>query len=92
MQTAQQIAEILQVRLLDQVVSMPVVAVQTVQPVEIPQLQFLDKLLVFHLFGDNVRVLCDVVVDFLHKVVVSRKDVAVRSWRSWMLEEHKVHP
>ena len=35
--------EILQVRLLDQVVSMPVVAVQTVQPVEIPQLQFLDK-------------------------------------------------
>ena len=42
-QTAQQTAEILQVRLLDQVVSMPVVAVQTVQPVEIPQLQFLDK-------------------------------------------------
>ena len=43
MQTAQQTTEILQVRLLDQVVSMPVVAVQTVQPVEIPQLQFLDK-------------------------------------------------
>ena len=42
-QTAQQTAEILQVWLLDQVVSMPVVAVQTVQPVEIPQLQFLDK-------------------------------------------------
>ena len=42
-QTAQQTGEILQVRLLDQVVSMPVVAVQTVQPVEIPQLQFLDK-------------------------------------------------
>ena len=41
-QTAQQTAEILQLRLLDQVVSMSVVAVQTVQPVEIPQLQFLD--------------------------------------------------
>ena len=34
----------------------------------------------------------DVVVDFLHKVVVSRRDVAVRSWRSWMLEDDKVHP
>ena len=40
--TAQQTAEILHVRLLDQVVSMPLVAVQTVHPVEIPQLQFLD--------------------------------------------------
>ena len=43
-------------------------------------------------FGDHVRVLYDVVVDFLHKVVVSRKDVAVRGWRSWMLEDDKVHP
>ena len=42
-QIVQQTSEILQVRLLDQVVSMPVVVVQTVQPVEIPQLQFLDK-------------------------------------------------
>ena len=42
--------------------------------------------------GDHVRVLYDVVVDFLHKVVVSRKDVAVRSWRFWMLEDDKVHP
>ena len=42
-QTAQQTAAILQVWLVDHVVSMPVVAVQTVQPVEIPQLQFLDK-------------------------------------------------
>ena len=42
-------------------------------------------------FGDHVRVLYDVVVDFLHKVVVSRRDVAVRSWRSWMLEDDKVH-
>ena len=33
-------------------------------------------------FGDHVRVLYDVVVDFLHKVVVSRKDVAVRGSRS----------
>ena len=33
-------------------------------------------------FGDHVRVLHDVVVDFLHKVVVFRRDVAVRSWRS----------
>ena len=43
-------------------------------------------------FGDHVRVLYDVVVDFLHRVVVSRGDVAVRSWRSWMLEDDKVHP
>ena len=43
-------------------------------------------------FGDHVRVLYDIVVDFLHRVVVSRRDVAVRSWRSWMLEDDKVHP
>ena len=43
-------------------------------------------------FGDHVRVLHDVVADFLHKVVVFRKDVAVRNWRSWMLEDNKVHP
>ena len=34
----------------------------------------------------------DNVVDFLHKVVVFRRDVAVRSWRSWLLEDDKVHP
>ena len=43
-------------------------------------------------FGDHVRVLYDVVVDFLHKVVVHRGHVAVRGWRSWMLENDKVHP
>ena len=43
-------------------------------------------------FGDHVRVLHDVVVDFLHKVVVFRRDDAVRSWRSWLLEDDKVHP
>ena len=44
-------------------------------------------------FGDHVRVLYDVVVvDFLHKVVVYRKDAAARGWRSWMLEDDKVHP
>ena len=43
-------------------------------------------------FGDHVRVLHDVVVVFLHRVVVFRRDVAVRSWRSWMLEDDKVHP
>ena len=41
--------------------------------------------------GDHVRVLYDVVVDFLHKVVVSRRDVAVRGWRSLMFEDDKVH-
>ena len=41
-------------------------------------------------FGDHVRVLYDAVVDFLHKVVVQRGDVAVRGRRSWMLD--KVHP
>ena len=43
-------------------------------------------------FGDHVRVLHDIVVDSLHRVVVFRRDVAVRSWRSWMLEDDKVHP
>ena len=36
--------------------------------------------------------LFNVVVDFLHRVVVFRMDVAARSWRSWMLEDDKVHP
>ena len=31
-------------------------------------------------------------VDFLHKVVVHCRDVAVRGWRSWLLEDDKVHP
>ena len=43
-------------------------------------------------FGNHVRALHDVVVDFLHKVVVFRRDAAVRSWRSWMLEDDRVHP
>ena len=43
-------------------------------------------------FGNHVRVLLDAVVDFLHKVVVHRRDVPVRDWRSWMLEDDKVHP
>ena len=43
-------------------------------------------------FGNHVRVLYDVVVDFLHKVVVYRRDVAVRGWRSWVLEDGQVHP
>ena len=43
-------------------------------------------------FGDHVQVLYDAVVDFLHKVVVHRRDVAVRGWRSWMLQDNKVHP
>ena len=41
----------------------------------------------FFFFGDHVRVLYDVVVDFLHKVVVYRKDVvrlAFLGWRSWI--------
>ena len=42
-------------------------------------------------FGDHVRVLCVAVADFLYKVVVRREDVAVRGWRSWMLEDDKDH-
>ena len=38
-------------------------------------------------FGNHVRVLYDVVVDFMHKVVVYRGDVLVPGWRSWMLED-----
>ena len=43
-------------------------------------------------FGDRVRVLYETTVDFVHKVVVHRRDVAVRNWRSWVLEDGKVHP
>ena len=43
-------------------------------------------------FGNHVQVLYDAVVDFLHKVLVHRRDVAERGWRSWMLEDDKVHP
>ena len=43
-------------------------------------------------FGDHVRALHDVVVDFLHRVVVYRRDGAVRAWRSWMLEDDRVRP
>ena len=49
-------------------------------------------LLAFHFSGNYVRVLYDAAVDFLHGVVVHRRDVAVRGWRSWMLEDDKVHP
>ena len=33
----------------------------------------------------------DSVVNFLHKVAVHRKDVAVRNWRTWVLEDLQVH-
>ena len=36
-------------------------------------------------FGGHVRVLYDAVGDFLHNVVVHRRDVAVRGWRSRVL-------
>ena len=42
-------------------------------------------------FGNHDQVLYDAVVDFLHEVVVHRRDVFVRGWRSWMLEDDKVH-
>ena len=29
---------------------------------------------------------------FIHRVVVCRKDSAVRGWRSWVLEDPLVHP
>ena len=48
-------------------------------------------LLAFHCFGNHVQALYDAAVDFLHKVVVHRADVAVRGWRYWMLEDDKVH-
>ena len=43
-------------------------------------------------FDNHVWVLYDAAVDFLDKVVIHRGDVAVRGWRSWMLEDDKVHP
>ena len=43
-------------------------------------------------FGDCIRVLYDTTVGFLHTVVVHRKDVAVRNWRAWVLEDGGAHP
>ena len=69
-------------RLLLLVLVVPLVALTLLSPL----------LLVFRFLGNHVRVLYDVVVDFLHKVVVHRRDVAVRGWRSWVLEDGKFHP
>ena len=46
----------------------------------------------FFVFGACVRSFYDSVVAFIHRVVVHRKDVAVRSWRGWVLEDLQVHP
>ena len=43
-------------------------------------------------FGACVRSLHDNTNAFLPDVVAHRKDVAVRSWRSWVLEDLQVHP
>ena len=43
-------------------------------------------------FGACVKSMYDTVVAFLHQVVVHRKDVAVRNWRAWVLEDLQVHP
>ena len=42
-------------------------------------------------FGACVKPLYDSVVAFIHRVVVHRKDVAVRNWRTWVLEDLQVH-
>ena len=31
-------------------------------------------------------------IDFIHKVVVHGRDVAVAAWRSWLQEDLLVHP
>ena len=46
----------------------------------------------FLVFGVCVRSFYDNVNAFIRRVVVHRKDVAVRNWRAWVLEYLQVHP
>ena len=46
-------------------------------------------------FGDFRRVVCGVhhrLSDFVHAVVVCRRDEAIREWRNWLREDPMVHP
>ena len=42
--------------------------------------------------GACVKAMFASVVHLLHRVVAQRKDVAVRNWRTWVLEDLQVHP
>ena len=45
--------------------------------------------------GDFYHVVCDVhrrLSDFLHAIVVHRRDEAIRGWRNWVREDPLVHP
>ena len=45
--------------------------------------------------GDFHRVVSDVhhrLSDFIHAVVVHRRDEAIREWRNWIREDPLIHP
>ena len=45
--------------------------------------------------GDFHRVVADIhhlLSDFIHAVVVHRRDEAIRGWRNWIREDPMVHP
>ena len=45
--------------------------------------------------GDFYHVVCDVhrrLCDFIHAIVVHRRDEAIRGWRNWVREDPLVHP
>ena len=45
--------------------------------------------------GDFHRVVCDVrhrLCDFIHGIVVHRRDEAIREWRNWLGDDPLVHP
>ena len=49
----------------------------------------------FGCIGDFHRVVADVhhrLSDFIHAVVVHRRDEAIREWRNWIGEDPMVHP
>ena len=45
--------------------------------------------------GDFLRIVNDVhhrLSDFIHGIVVHRRDEAIREWRNWLREDPFVHP
>ena len=68
-----------------------VLALGPIYPVTLDDLSLdraLDIVPFFHAASDVHRRLSD----FIHQVVVHRRDEAIRGWRNWIREDSSVHP